>query len=145
MRLAVVEHGFQPFAQHAVDGGDGVFAEIEPVEADHRIAEAFQHLLPLKIVFGEVGLPSCGIDHSARDVLGKMILEAIVLKHRLMLPISNRYPDEEVDAIIGVIVRRIQLSQISPKLEIREDFAIAVEVAYQRYLPKPMQYLLFHR
>jgi hypothetical protein len=40
MQLAVSEHGFQPLAQHAVDGCDGVLAEIESIEADHRICVA---------------------------------------------------------------------------------------------------------
>ena len=129
VRLAAVKHAFQPFAQHAVDSGNRIFAKIEPIEADHRIAEALQYLLPLKIVFREVETPSLRIDHSTRDALGEMVLKAVVLKHQLMLPISNRHTDKEIDAIVGVTIRGVQLSQISPKLKIREDFAIAVEVA----------------
>ena len=40
-----------------------------------------------------------------------------------------RNPNEEINAIVRVVIRRIKLFQVFSKLKLSNDFAIAVEVA----------------
>ena len=68
VRFPTLEHAFETLTHLRINGGDRILTEIEPVEADHLNAKAFENLLPFKIIGIEVRAPRHLIDMPCRHV-----------------------------------------------------------------------------
>ena len=143
--LLAVAHSIESLAQQTIDGRHRVLAKIEFIEADHLDAKAFQHLLAFKVLRREIHPPRRRIYHPWRHAFREVKLKPIVFQDQLTLLSPGRNPNEEINAIIRMVIRRIKLLQVFSELKLGDDFAIAVEIADQRNLTEPMQHLSLHR